>query len=113
MPSLNFRSMCQKLRGLKTQLRKVPTDTDMVAGWYDVPDSTYDLLLKLLDLNPLTRITAEEALTHTFFEDVQANMWKAESILYLPDIIKWWLTDLCYYLDLKFVCKPRCERWNQ
>lgn len=43
--------------------------TDM-KGWDQVPDEAYDLLDKLLDLNPATRITAKEALLHPFFKDV-------------------------------------------
>ncbi|KAM9111128.1 cell division cycle 7-related protein kinase isoform 1-T2 [Megaptera novaeangliae] len=38
-------------------------------GWDEVPDAAYDLLDKLLDLNPASRITAEEALLHPFFKD--------------------------------------------
>ncbi|VTJ77043.1 Hypothetical predicted protein [Marmota monax] len=39
-------------------------------GWDEVPDEAYDLLDKLLDLNPASRITAEEALLHPFFKDM-------------------------------------------
>ncbi|XP_063553136.1 cell division cycle 7-related protein kinase isoform X3 [Gorilla gorilla gorilla] len=39
-------------------------------GWNEVPDEAYDLLDKLLDLNPASRITAEEALLHPFFKDM-------------------------------------------
>ncbi|KAM5256390.1 cell division cycle 7-related protein kinase [Ctenodactylus gundi] len=38
-------------------------------GWGKVPDEAYDLLDKLLDLNPASRITAEKALLHPFFKD--------------------------------------------
>lgn len=38
-------------------------------GWDAVPDEAYDLLDKLLDLNPASRITAEAALLHPFFKD--------------------------------------------
>ncbi|XP_019627488.1 PREDICTED: cell division cycle 7-related protein kinase-like [Branchiostoma belcheri] len=38
-------------------------------GWDNVPDSAFDLLEKLLDLNPDTRITAEAALSHGFFSN--------------------------------------------
>ncbi|NWQ67646.1 CDC7 kinase, partial [Neopipo cinnamomea] len=44
--------------------------TDM-NGWDQVPDEAYDLLDKLLDLNPATRITAKEALLHPFFKDIR------------------------------------------
>ncbi|XP_009272113.2 PREDICTED: cell division cycle 7-related protein kinase [Aptenodytes forsteri] len=44
--------------------------TDM-KGWDQVPDEAYDLLDKLLDLNPATRITAKEALLHPFFRDMR------------------------------------------
>ncbi|NWH78672.1 CDC7 kinase, partial [Piaya cayana] len=40
-------------------------------GWDQVPDEAYDLLDKLLDLNPATRITAQEALLHPFFKDMK------------------------------------------
>ncbi|XP_069497878.1 cell division cycle 7-related protein kinase isoform X2 [Ambystoma mexicanum] len=36
-------------------------------GWDLVPDEAYHLLGRLLDLNPATRITADEALVHPFF----------------------------------------------
>lgn len=45
------------------------TDTNL-QGWNEVPDEAYDLLDKLLDLNPASRITAEEALLHPFFKDM-------------------------------------------
>ncbi|XP_023576113.1 cell division cycle 7-related protein kinase isoform X2 [Octodon degus] len=41
-------------------------------GWDEVPDEAYDLLDKLLDLNPASRITAEEALVHPFFKDISS-----------------------------------------
>lgn len=39
-------------------------------GWVKVPDYVYDLLDKLLDLNPATRITASMALQHPLFKDM-------------------------------------------
>ncbi|XP_069823759.1 cell division cycle 7-related protein kinase isoform X2 [Dendropsophus ebraccatus] len=36
-------------------------------GWDKVPDEAYHLLDRLLDMNPATRITAEEALSHPLF----------------------------------------------
>ncbi|XP_028284364.1 cell division cycle 7-related protein kinase isoform X2 [Parambassis ranga] len=41
-------------------------------GWNRVPDEAYDLLDKLLDLNPSTRITAAQALEHPLFRDLQS-----------------------------------------
>lgn len=40
-------------------------------GWDKVPDDVYDLLDKLLDLNPATRITASMALQHPLFKDMK------------------------------------------
>ncbi|KAM6918422.1 cell division cycle 7-related protein kinase isoform 3-T3 [Xenentodon cancila] len=39
-------------------------------GWDRVPDQAYDLLDRLLDLNPSTRITAAQALQHPLFKDM-------------------------------------------
>ncbi|XP_026061962.1 cell division cycle 7-related protein kinase isoform X4 [Carassius auratus] len=39
-------------------------------GWDKVPDDVYDLLDKLLDLNPASRITASVALQHPLFKDM-------------------------------------------
>ncbi|XP_055979275.1 cell division cycle 7-related protein kinase [Sorex fumeus] len=44
--------------------------TASLDGWDKVPDEAYDLLDKLLDLNPASRITAEQALLHPFFKDM-------------------------------------------
>ncbi|XP_029401295.1 cell division cycle 7-related protein kinase isoform X2 [Mus pahari] len=51
--------------------RSHPRDcTSNSEGWDSVPDEAYDLLDKLLDLNPASRITAEAALLHPFFKDM-------------------------------------------
>ncbi|KAM4551438.1 cell division cycle 7-related protein kinase isoform 2-T2 [Odontesthes bonariensis] len=39
-------------------------------GWDRVPDEAYDLLDRLLDLNPSTRTTAAHALQHPFFKNL-------------------------------------------
>lgn len=39
-------------------------------SWDRVPDEAYDLLDRLLDLNPATRITAAQALQHPLFTDL-------------------------------------------
>ncbi|XP_062992513.1 cell division cycle 7-related protein kinase [Elgaria multicarinata webbii] len=40
-------------------------------GWDKVPDEAYNLLDRLLDLNPATRITARDALLHPFFKNMK------------------------------------------
>ncbi|KAM9130120.1 cell division cycle 7-related protein kinase isoform 2-T3 [Pangshura tecta] len=54
--------------GLEIKITEKATD---LKGWDRVPDEAYDLLDKLLDLNPATRITAKEALLHHFFKDIR------------------------------------------
>lgn len=39
-------------------------------GWDRVPDEAYDLLDRLLDLSPASRITAAQALEHPLFSDL-------------------------------------------
>uniref|UniRef100_A0A8D0L394 Cell division cycle 7-related protein kinase n=1 Tax=Sphenodon punctatus TaxID=8508 RepID=A0A8D0L394_SPHPU len=50
---------------------RIPEKTTDLKGWDEVPDEAYDLLDKLLDLNPATRITAKDALLHPFFKDTR------------------------------------------
>ncbi|XP_070602681.1 cell division cycle 7-related protein kinase [Erythrolamprus reginae] len=40
-------------------------------GWDRIPNSAYDLLDKLLDLSPVTRITAKDALLHPFLRNMK------------------------------------------
>ncbi|XP_070795504.1 cell division cycle 7-related protein kinase isoform X2 [Pituophis catenifer annectens] len=51
----------------KKTIQKLPESK----GWDRVPNSAYDLLDKLLDLSPATRITAKDALLHPFFRNVK------------------------------------------
>lgn len=66
---------CAKLTGKRAlALRKLPpTDASTSAHddtrWTTAPDEAYDLLKRCLDLNPLTRITASDALCHPFLKD--------------------------------------------
>ena len=52
---------------------KVDAHLTTPESWDCVPDCVYDLLKLLLDLNPQTRLTASQALTHSFFIDMNNN----------------------------------------
>lgn len=72
---VDLRTMCTKLRSAplskqQTSRKSNKMSAEAEASWRHVPDSAYDLLSRLLDLNPFTRITAEEALKHPFFTDM-------------------------------------------
>ena len=41
-------------------------DNSVDTTWSQIPDEAFDLLYKLLDFNPSTRITAAQALDHAF-----------------------------------------------
>ncbi|XP_073828576.1 cell division cycle 7-related protein kinase-like isoform X2 [Musca autumnalis] len=47
--------------------------TEPIDGDDIYPDSAYDLLYKLLEVNPHKRITADEALKHPFFDECHNN----------------------------------------
>ncbi|KAK7945330.1 hypothetical protein WMY93_001058 [Mugilogobius chulae] len=49
----------------------VTMETEDDRGWGGVPDEAYQLLDRLLELNPATRITAADALTHALFTDLR------------------------------------------
>ncbi|XP_031193024.1 cell division cycle 7-related protein kinase isoform X3 [Mastomys coucha] len=55
--------------GWRSHLRDCTASSE---GWDSVPDEAYDLLDKLLDLNPASRITAEAALLHPLFKDMDS-----------------------------------------
>lgn len=96
LPRLDLKILCETLRGVKpceddslpaefrasrhpADIRKAQEKRCSVddaaeshaAGWDGVPDDVYDLLDKLLDLNPATRITAAAALQHPLFKDLK------------------------------------------
>ncbi|KAK2901188.1 hypothetical protein QQF64_014694 [Cirrhinus molitorella] len=100
LPRLDLKILCETLRGLRSwddgllpdefQASHNPAEGKQVAessakkhksslkssaelqemGWDKVPYDVYDLLDKLLDLNPATRITASLALQHPLFKDM-------------------------------------------
>ncbi|XP_040000442.1 cell division cycle 7-related protein kinase isoform X4 [Xiphias gladius] len=62
-------------KATSTRLAKQTSEVDCKVeddeqGWDRVPDEAYNLLDRLLDLNPATRITAAQALQHPLFEDL-------------------------------------------
>uniref|UniRef100_A0A3B4UAS7 non-specific serine/threonine protein kinase n=1 Tax=Seriola dumerili TaxID=41447 RepID=A0A3B4UAS7_SERDU len=80
LPRQDLRTLCETLRGRRpspadevTPLPEARGDCkveDDERGWDKVPDEAYNLLDRLLDLNPATRITAAQALLHPLFKDL-------------------------------------------
>ena len=69
-PSVGSEPECLVL-GSETDRPRIPTELPY-------PDSLYHLLMELLDINPFTRITAEDALKHPFMQ-VRASKISEES----------------------------------
>ncbi|XP_013394451.1 cell division cycle 7-related protein kinase [Lingula anatina] len=72
---LDLQVVCEKLqaapkRGKGHGKKSPPSSSDKEnGGRIGIPDTAYDLLKRLLDLNPATRITAKEAIKHQFFTE--------------------------------------------
>ena len=62
MPGLNLKTMCERLQATNKTRRDL-----------NVPDSAYSLLKELLNPNPVTRMSAAEALQHPFFGSLKQN----------------------------------------
>ncbi|XP_022673099.1 cell division cycle 7-related protein kinase-like isoform X3 [Varroa destructor] len=60
---MDLATLCLTLRGLDNPAQRAGT---LHPTWFTVPNSAFDLLYKLLDPNPYTRISAEHALSHPF-----------------------------------------------
>lgn len=63
-----------------------------LASWSNVPDSAFDILRKLLDMNPYTRISADQALQHEFFSNLS---WWKQWQLSLSLMLYLWLSEVC------------------
>lgn len=65
-------------RGKNIQLRKSERQfrNRTRDSWDNVPHSAFDLIDRLLDVNCLTRIAAQEALKHPFFSSIQLTPGK-------------------------------------
>ncbi|XP_066508157.1 cell division cycle 7-related protein kinase-like isoform X2 [Hoplias malabaricus] len=99
LPPLDLRVLCETLRGIRScgdhsfptefkashhpaeitqdqtrtaeeEIAQSTSESRQENGWNNVPDHVYDLLDKLLDLNPETRITAAATLHHPLFQDI-------------------------------------------
>jgi len=67
IPSVDLRAACMRLRG--SQMSKHSAAPEVAESWAAVDDRPFDLLAKLLDPNPRTRISAANALDHPFFDE--------------------------------------------
>jgi serine/threonine protein kinase len=74
LPVDNLKTICKKLR---------PEGFDL-----ELPDSMFDLLDKLLDPSPWTRLRAEEALKHPFITGVDDTPQKAKVTQLLANILQ-------------------------
>nr|XP_056700906.1 cell division cycle 7-related protein kinase [Euleptes europaea] len=59
---------CHDGDGMNVRTSETAAD---LKGWDKVPDEAYNLLDKLLDLNPATRMTAKDALLHPLFKNMK------------------------------------------
>lgn len=69
IPPIDLKTACMKLRlsQMSYKLGSLGHRSKMFQSWASISDEPFDLLYKMLDPNPHTRITAAEALKHPFF----------------------------------------------
>lgn len=68
--STNVNKNCDNCEQMNSQCLCQDTDYNLDFSADSFPDSAYDLLAKLLAINPKNRITADEALQHPFFKEI-------------------------------------------
>ncbi|XP_046911466.2 cell division cycle 7-related protein kinase [Dermatophagoides farinae] len=66
IPTMDLKKICIKLKTTSFPPTADDKSTTTTNKWYQAPDSAYDLLEHLLDPNPRTRFSANEALSHPF-----------------------------------------------
>ncbi|KPM10938.1 cell division cycle 7-related protein kinase-like protein [Sarcoptes scabiei] len=71
VPTIGLKEICKRLK--KSSRLSTATD-EKIGEEIVVPDSAYELLEKLLDPNPHTRISASDALSHRFFQNEISNL---------------------------------------
>lgn len=75
---IDLKTICTKLRAAPLSKQQTSRNVNKMSAeaessWRHIPDSAFDLLSRLLDLNPFTRITAEEGLKHPFFAEMSSE----------------------------------------
>ncbi len=70
LPKSRKSSKESKYNGMTNSLTISPTDT----SWNCIPEDAFDLLYKLLDFNPVSRIPATQALEHSFLAKTQYHL---------------------------------------
>ena len=67
MPSHNLSTICQQLRFTCSDSSSGANEHSSNLNWIIAPPAAYELLEQCLDLNPLNRISAYQAINHRFF----------------------------------------------
>ncbi|XP_011494878.1 PREDICTED: cell division cycle 7-related protein kinase-like [Ceratosolen solmsi marchali] len=67
IPGIDIVLLCQKLQTRKKYSKSTASETFKQEIRFNYPEDAYNLLAKLLDIDYKTRITADQALLHPFF----------------------------------------------